>query len=330
MKKLVGSDIGAYTFNAATGQITLTGLPAVDLSNFLVITDVTGKVMLYNFADPLLGGAYSGGILSLDADTSALNNADILQIWVDLPGEQAVNTGLDQPLTNTQLRASNVPVTVSNPGLTNTELRASNVPVTVSNPGLTNTELRASAIAVSGTVAVSNPGLTDTQLRATAVPVSVSNPGLTDTQLRASAITVAVNNQPNQPLTDTQLRATAVPISGTVTVSNPGLTDAQLRASALNVTVSNPMTGYATDSTLLDLQDSLVGVVDELKCIGNAISYPPTVDRFQNRVRGTVVVESGTITTVTGLNYIDLYPGRNLVADGNFNAWHNSVGSRFL
>lgn len=50
---------------------------------------------------------------------------------------------------------------------------------------------------------VSGP-LTDTQLRATAVPVSGP---LTDTQLRASAVPVS------GPLTDTQLRASAVPIS---------------------------------------------------------------------------------------------------------------------
>jgi hypothetical protein len=68
---------------------------------------------------------------------------------------------------------------------------------------LTNTELRATAVPVSGTV-TANTGLTpltDTQLRATAVPVSlasvpshaVTGP-LTDTQLRATAVTSSVNN----------------------------------------------------------------------------------------------------------------------------------------
>lgn len=78
----------------------------------------------------------------------------------NFPGSQAV-TG---PLTDAQLRASNVPV--SGP-LTDTQLRAASVPVT--GP-LTDTQLRASAVPVSGIVTASGP-LTDTQLRASAVPV---------------------------------------------------------------------------------------------------------------------------------------------------------------
>ena len=78
--------------------------------------------------------------------------------------------------------------------LTNTELRAS--PIPVSGP-LTDTQIRASALSVSGP-------LTDTQLRLTAVPVS--GPA-TDAEIRATAIPVS------GPLTDTQLRAAAISVS---------------------------------------------------------------------------------------------------------------------
>jgi hypothetical protein len=64
--------------------------------------------------------------------------------------------------------------------------------VAVTGP-LTDTQLRASAVPVSGTVTATGP-LTDTQLRATPVPVSgaVTATGpLTDTQLRASAVPVS-------------------------------------------------------------------------------------------------------------------------------------------
>jgi len=63
-------------------------------------------------------------------------------------------------------------VAVTGP-LTDTQLRASAVPVsgTVTTGGLTDAQLRASAVPVSGTVTASGP-LTDTQLRAAAVPVS--------------------------------------------------------------------------------------------------------------------------------------------------------------
>src|SRR5690606_12542814 len=61
---------------------------------------------------------------------------------------------------------------VSGP-LTDTELRATPVPVsgTVSTGGLTDAELRATPVPVSGTVTATGP-LTDTQFRATPVPVS--------------------------------------------------------------------------------------------------------------------------------------------------------------
>jgi hypothetical protein len=84
---------------------------------------------------------------------------------VDLPGDAA--NGLDVDVTRVQGT-----VAVTGP-LTDTQLRASAVPVsgTVTTGGLTDAQLRASAVPVSGTVTASGP-LTDTQLRAAAVPVS--------------------------------------------------------------------------------------------------------------------------------------------------------------
>lgn len=68
----------------------------------------------------------------------------------------------------------------------------SDTPVNVSGP-LTNTQLRATALPVSGTVGVSGSvavtgPVTDSQLRATALPVSGP---LTDAQLRATALPVS-------------------------------------------------------------------------------------------------------------------------------------------
>lgn len=66
------------------------------------------------------------------------------------------------PLTDTQLRATAVPVSGL---LTDTQLRATAVPI---SGALTDTQLRATAVPVSGP-------LTDTQLRATPVPVSAAD-----------------------------------------------------------------------------------------------------------------------------------------------------------
>lgn len=118
-----------------------------------------------------------------------------------------------------------------------------------SGGGLTNTELRASPVPVSGTVSVGNSSLavtgplTNSELRAAAVPVSGP---LTDAQLRAAGVPVTGTFwQATQPVSGTvsvgNFPATQ-PVSGTITVGNSSLsvtgplTDAQLRATPVPIT----------------------------------------------------------------------------------------------
>ena len=124
------------------------------------------------------------------------HKAESLQVDEDGNLKVTVEAGSDGGLTDAELRASAVPVSLATtPGLTDTQLRASAVPVSLATtPGLTDAQLRAAAVPVS---LASTPGLTDTQLRASAVPVSLaSTPGLTDTQLRASAGPVSAASLP--------------------------------------------------------------------------------------------------------------------------------------
>lgn len=86
MKKLIGADIGSYSFNPATKQITLSGMPSsLSLEQLLVITNVTDGIILYNFADPALGGSISGNAITLEYDTVSMSSGDSLQIFVDIP-----------------------------------------------------------------------------------------------------------------------------------------------------------------------------------------------------------------------------------------------------
>lgn len=106
-------------------------------------------------------------------------------------------------------------------GLTDAQLRASAVPVTVPTPvpvtgPLTDTQLRATPVPVSGTVTASGP-LTDTQLRASAVPVSGP---LTDAQLRAVPVPVTIPSP--TPVTDN---------AGSLTVDAPVGTPVWVRLS---------------------------------------------------------------------------------------------------
>jgi hypothetical protein len=113
--------------------------------------------------------------------TGPLTDAQLRASTVPISGTVTANTGLTQPLTDTQLRAAAVPV---------------------SGP-LTDAQLRATAIQIQGTVS------------GTAVPVSGTF--FQATQPVSIAASVAVTG----PLTDAQLRAADVPVTGTVTANTP-------------------------------------------------------------------------------------------------------------
>ena len=84
MKKLIGVDVGSYTFNAATKTIVISN---VELKNesVLLVVHVPSNTILYNFSSPAKGGTFTlPGTLVLDVDTSGYLNADPLQVYVDV------------------------------------------------------------------------------------------------------------------------------------------------------------------------------------------------------------------------------------------------------
>jgi hypothetical protein len=102
LKALIGTDIGTYTFNASSKQITFSGFPnnyLLGIQQILLITDITNNIIIYNFASPLLGGVINNNILTLTYNTGALSNNDILQIYIDT---EIINESL-----NTLLRRMN-------------------------------------------------------------------------------------------------------------------------------------------------------------------------------------------------------------------------------
>lgn len=80
MKTLVKN----YVFNKASKQITFTSLDSIDLEQILLITNVVTNTIIYNFSDPSAGGSVLGNVLTLDYDTSSMNDTDELQIFIDM------------------------------------------------------------------------------------------------------------------------------------------------------------------------------------------------------------------------------------------------------
>jgi hypothetical protein len=91
MKQLLATDTpGSYTFDKTAKTVTFSGLrQSITLANILLITNVTANTIIYNFADSTKGAvSFNNNILTLDYDTSAMANTDVLQIFLDLPSNE--------------------------------------------------------------------------------------------------------------------------------------------------------------------------------------------------------------------------------------------------
>jgi hypothetical protein len=94
MKKLLGQDAsGTYTFNPSAKTITFSGLSQqITLANILLITNVTANTIIYNFADSSNGAtSFANNVLTLDHNTTSMNSTDVLQIYLDLAGEESLH-----------------------------------------------------------------------------------------------------------------------------------------------------------------------------------------------------------------------------------------------
>ena len=94
MKKLLGQDAsGTYTFNPSAKTITFSGLSQqITLANILLITNVTTNTIIYNFADSSNGAtSFANNVLTLDHNTTSMNSTDVLQIYLDLAGEESLH-----------------------------------------------------------------------------------------------------------------------------------------------------------------------------------------------------------------------------------------------
>jgi hypothetical protein len=72
-----------YSFSKSSKTITFTNYTSIRLDALLLITNVTDNIILYNFADPNKGVTVIGNVLTLIADTSAMDDADKLLIYYD-------------------------------------------------------------------------------------------------------------------------------------------------------------------------------------------------------------------------------------------------------
>jgi hypothetical protein len=252
------------SIDAKTGSTTITG--PVTVNNEVEVTNSTGNPIpvsgTVTVNDMTSGNAKTKIVDSVGADVSYITagtagtpSAGVLSVQgisggVSLPISGSVETGLAQPLTDTQLRALAVPVSLASAPVT---------PVTDNNGSLTvdgsvSVSNFPATQPVSGSISVSNFPATQPVSLATAPttpvtgtfwqatqPVSIASAPVTPVTDNGGSLTVdgtvTANVSGTVPVSGTFWQTTQ-PISGTVT-ANTGLTqpltDTQLRAASVPV-----------------------------------------------------------------------------------------------
>lgn len=89
-----------YQFNKTAKTVTFTDYTTIRLDSILLITNVTDNIIVYNFADPLLGGTVTNNVLTLTYNTSAMDDTDKLQIFYDDGDIQPANSELQTTLNS--------------------------------------------------------------------------------------------------------------------------------------------------------------------------------------------------------------------------------------
>jgi hypothetical protein len=75
--------VANYTFDASAQTITFDDYGAITLDAVLLVTNVTDNIIIYNFANSLLGGTAATNVLTLTYDTTSMSDTDDLQIFYE-------------------------------------------------------------------------------------------------------------------------------------------------------------------------------------------------------------------------------------------------------
>jgi len=81
MKKLIGTDTGSYIFDASAKTITFAGYSA-SMQQILGVINATSQSTIYRPITDGYGASLASNTMSLEYDTTSMNDADDLIIWI--------------------------------------------------------------------------------------------------------------------------------------------------------------------------------------------------------------------------------------------------------
>lgn len=323
-----------YTFNPSLKQVDFSTTPSFDVRRLTAIINTTANQIIYASGKSGYGiASVAGSVVTLQYDTTSMNASDKLSVFYDNT-VISVDTGLSQPLTDTQLRASAIPVSgsvsitnsnieitndVGNPIPVNGSVSVSNFPATqavsaASLPlpsGASTSALQTSGNSTLTSIDNKTPSLGQAVMASStpvviasnqsAIPVSgtvtISNSALEITNDVGNPIPVSgtVNTGLSQPLTDTQLRATAVPVSGSISVSNFPATQ-----TVAGTVTANAGTGtFQTNITNASI--AVTGPLTDAQLRAAAVPVSGTITGITN----TVVIKADTAANQTNSLKVD-------------------------
>jgi hypothetical protein len=260
-------DTGNTSLSSIDGKFTT--LNAKDFATQTTLAAILAKII----ASPATAANQTTEIASLASIDSKLTSP------ITVVGTVNANTGLSQPLTDTQLRATPVPVSGT--------VAVSNFPATqpVSAAALplptgASTETTLASILAK---IIASPA---TEATLALIKAKTDNIDVALSTRTKPADTQLVNTGLSQPLTDTQLRAVPVPVSGTFfqatqPVSVSSLTAANTKPlpgdTGLVVSLSPNSsdllrTNYLLEQLLL-IQQSILSAIQEIKEPGKSYGY---------------------------------------------------------
>lgn len=205
------------TLNALAKTVTFN--TAINKALLLTIVNVEDNIEIYTANDATNGGSLNGGgtVLTLDYDTTAMSNGDLLQVIYEgvqstalarFDEQQAQSGTLSDILTSTNS------VDTKTPAL-GQALAAGSVPVVLTAAQLSTLTPPA---AITGFATAANQGTELTFLSAIQAQL-VTNGAAEATAVKQDTGNASLSSIDGKVLTDTQLRATPVPVSGTITAT---------------------------------------------------------------------------------------------------------------
>lgn len=261
---------------------------------------------------PPLGGATSANQLT---EIAALQSIDAKNPAL-VGGKVPVDTGLAQALTDTQLRATPVPVsgTVSTGGLTDAQLRATPVPVSGTVTANAGTNLNTSALALEATQLL-------VKAKTDNLDVALSTRNLEATQLLIKAKTDNLDVALSTRATETTLAAQSAKLPATI--------GQKAMAASLAVTVASDQSPIPTSSTPASISGTITTAQKSLPTANTAVRATVSGSALvSNKKRKIKPASSNTgrvwygSSGVTISNGIEIIGPDYITLDGDFSDYY--------